>query len=817
MEETNAPAKISKSQAVSTKGLDIIISGSILAIFFLVPLFFTGFVAQGLGFEKMILFYFFVLLGVVAWVTKGVIAGELNIKRTPLDIPIVLTLVFFTVSTFLSISTKDSFLGSYGNPARGLTALIVFILFYYLLLNNLDTKKIKSILAAIIASASLVIVYYIFQVIGWYLIPMDFTHTKSFNPIGSLSSLTMFLVIMLPLFVAAATQIKEIYPKISGVGANIIKSVLSVMIFGDLLILALLNGFVSWPSAITGMVIILMFFLAKIIKVTTNNLLIPLFVFLALIILLVLGNFNLTSLNLPAEVSLSRGASWDIAKSSIKENPIFGTGPSTFYYSFSKFKDINFNSSPLWNVRFDNTSGSLFELLSTVGILGTLSVIVLVLISLSILFLSLVKNKNTEINSILLGLFASFISLILLSLLFSQSNSILLISVLLSIFSVASAVVIYPEKFGTLKLSFRASANYALALAAIFLGVSAGVVVLFTMGLKMYLADVYAKNSVSASDIDLKITNLEKSISFAPYRDVYYLNLANNYMSKANSAAATGKQQEKIGEYLGKAIDYGKQAVNIAPNKAANNEALALIYENASFYTRGALEWSEELYNKVAELDPVNPTPYLRVALVNMARANSETDNEEKKYYINEAVKKYDEAIKLKGDMAAAYYGKAIAYEKLGDIDKAIEELARANISTGNQNVDYLFELGRLYFNRGVSSMQLGQNASAQIAENDITPTDGTSTPTVKDLSINPTGNNSGPGTRNSDLNNAEQLFLSIIASNQNHANALYSLAVLYQKISENTNAKTVVEKLLNVLQDESQKEQVRKQFEAIL
>jgi len=38
--------------------------------------------------------------------------------------------------------------------------------------------------------------------------------------------------------------------------------------------------------------------------------------------MLVLGNFNFIDLKLPSEVSLSRGASWDIAKSSLKENPV---------------------------------------------------------------------------------------------------------------------------------------------------------------------------------------------------------------------------------------------------------------------------------------------------------------------------------------------------------------------------------------------------------------------------------------------------------------------------------------------------------------
>ena len=126
-----------------------------------------------------------------------------------------------------------------------------------------------------------------------------------------------------------------------------------------------------------------MFFLAKIIKISNNNLLIPLTAFLALIILLVLGNFNVASLNLPAEVSLSRGASYHIAKASIMEHPLLGSGPSTFYYSFSKFRDAGFNSSPLWNVNFESASGLVFELAATVGPIGAIIFIVILRISLS--------------------------------------------------------------------------------------------------------------------------------------------------------------------------------------------------------------------------------------------------------------------------------------------------------------------------------------------------------------------------------------------------------------------------------------------------
>jgi Flp pilus assembly protein TadD len=813
MEEKTSSKEAKTGKDSSIKGLDFIIAGSIALIFFLCPLFFTGIVAQGIGFEKMVLFYFLVLLGVVAWVTKGVVKGELDIKRTPLDLPLLIFFIIYGIASGFSISVKDSLIGSYGNSAKGLVALIIFILFYYLVVNNLNAKRIRLFLMALVSSAALIVIYTLLQLSNHFVLPFDFARAQSFNPLGSLTGLTTFLIIILPLLVVTVAQAKEIFPKLSQGAVYAIKIVFGLITAGSLVILALLNGFTFWPIAVVGIVIVLMFFLAKIIKISTNNLLIPLAVFLLLIILLVLGNFNIATMNLPSEVSLSRGASWQIAKASIKESPLLGSGPSTYYYDFSKFRDIQFNASPLWNASFESASGVVFELIATIGIIGAIVFIIMMLIALSVSFLTIIKGENKEVDSILLGLFASFVCTSLYLLLFAQSNSMLLICAIISILAIAAALVMYPEKFKTIKLSFRSSAKYALALSAIFLCVSAGVVILFTMGLKMYLADKYAKASLMAGDLNVKIQDLDKAIELAPYQDVYYINNANNYMALANQAVTSGKNQADINNILAKAIDLGKKAVDLAPNRSSNNELLALVYENASFFTKGALDWAEKSYLKEIELDPNNPTPNFRLGLINMVRSNSETDPEEKKNDLNEAIKRYEEAITKKGDLAAAYYGESIANEKLGNVDKSIEELTKANLSAGD-NLDYRFELGRLYFNRGVSQPNLNQTASQQIAENQINGANASSSDAVSVQPNLPTG---ATVTRNNDLNVAEQLFLSILTVNQNYANARYSLAVLYQKIGERDKAKIMAQSLINILQDEATKNAVKEQFKDLL
>ncbi len=793
---------ISKQQAITTKGLDFVIIGSVFLVFFLCPMFFTGLVAQNMGFEKMMLFYFLVLLGSVAWVTKAVIVGELNIKRTPLDWPIIGMLAVFIASTVLSISQKDSFIGTYGNPAKSLSAAVIFALFYYLVINNIDQKRIKLLFWGIIGSTSLIAIFSVLQLLGKFILPFAFTQSINFNPIGSLSGLTMYLVIILPLLIIGMAQINEIHSGLTNKFLSIaIKTFLGAVILISMFILTLLNGFTFWPAAIVGIVIVLMFLLSKIIKISSSNIVIPIAGFLLLVILLVLGNFNIMNLNLPTEVSLSRKASFDIAKASIKNDPLLGSGPSTFYYSFDKYKGANFNASPLWDAKFDNASGNLFEMAATAGSLGVLAVIVICLIALSICFLTLIKTQKNDTQSILLALFSSLITVIIFSLLFSMNNSLVLISTLIAILAVSMSIVNYPEKFKTLTLSFRASPKYALALAAIFLTLSAAVVILFTIGIKMYLADIYMMRALKTDDINQRMEKINKAIILAPYQDIYYLNLANSYMSVANKEAGGGRDQAIIEKSLSSAIEIGKKALSLSPNNASNNEAMALIYENASFYVQGALEWAENLYNKAIELSPDSPTPYLRMALINMARANAEKDTTQQEYYMNEAIKKYDAAIAKKADFGAAYYGKAIVYEKMNKMEDAIEQLKKAVILT-KDNMDYRFELARLYFNKGVASSGIAQSADQNIAKGEGDE---------QDLSV--AAQAGGAIKKNDDVATAEQLFLSIVQTNPNHANALYSLALIYQKTGETENAKIVVKQLLTIITDQQSIDAIKKQF----
>lgn len=802
----------------STKGLDLIITSVIFLVFAAVPVFFTGMVSQGIGFEKMILFYFLVLIGVVAWVTKGVIIGELKLKRTPLDLPIAIFLLIATISTLLSVDVRDSFIGAYGQAAKSLSAFFIFALFYYLLINNISKARIKVFFSALLFSSSLIAIYSLLQLFGVYILPMDFAQRQNFNPMGTMTSLTMFVIAVLPLFVIAISKFEDIFGTKKSL-AIFFKVLLGIVSIIMLAVLFRLNGFTFWPAALVGVVTVLMFFLSKIIKVSNNNVVFPVSMFLLLIVFMVMGNFQFKNLSLPVEVSLSRSASWDIAKSSMKADPIFGSGPSTFHYDFAMYKTPAFNNTQLWNVRFEHATGVFFEIISTIGILGLISFIVIILTALSIIFISITKKEEDDgkprkesIKAILLSLFSAYIVILVFGTLLSLSNAIILVFAIIGAFAVSVAVYSYPEEFKNLTLSFRSSPKYALGLAAVFLSVSAGVIVLFTFGLKLYMADIYATKAAYENDPNQKITYINKAISLNPNGDQYHLSKANAYMSLANRGVISGSSQESIRDNLFNAIQASTKATELSPNKARNNESVALIYENASFYTKGALEQSEKYYKEVIRLDPNSPTPHLRIGLINVARANLETDEGEKKYFLEEALKNYDEAINRKGNLASAHYGKAIVYEKLNDIENSISSLTSANLFAEN-NLDYRFELGRLYFNKGVSKISITQDQVRQIIENETNPEEAGEN--INDLSLKSTTTNTTL-EKNEDLVKAEQIFLGILAANQSHANSIYSLAILYQKIGDKEKASQRVQQLLGVLNDGATKDAVKAQFQGL-
>ena len=94
---------------------------------------------------------------------------------------------------------------------------------------------------------------------------------------------------------------------------------------------------------------------------------------------------------------------WIIAIESFKNAPIFGVGPDAFVTAFTRYKPASINLTDYWTASFGLSSNMYFHLLTTVGILGLGSYLLLVR-RVHVLFKS-AEIINKGILRVILGIF----------------------------------------------------------------------------------------------------------------------------------------------------------------------------------------------------------------------------------------------------------------------------------------------------------------------------------------------------------------------------------------------------------------------------
>ena len=146
--------------------LDKIISYSFYLLFFLTPLFWTSLNHELFEYNKMILVYGFTVIIVGTWILKSINEKVFTIKRTPLDIPLLLFLGANILSTIFSIDTHTSIWGYYSRSNGGLLSIISYLLLYSAFVSNIKKEQISTLLKFGLASGLIVSLWGIFEHFG---------------------------------------------------------------------------------------------------------------------------------------------------------------------------------------------------------------------------------------------------------------------------------------------------------------------------------------------------------------------------------------------------------------------------------------------------------------------------------------------------------------------------------------------------------------------------------------------------------------------------------------------------------------------------
>lgn len=715
-----APARVSEiggtnqgvrpeSQSVekSTKTARIfegVITVSLIALFFGLPLFFTGLTFQGIAFEKQLYFYVWLLVALVAWVSKGVTTGDMRIRRTPLDIPVLLFWLFYVAGAFFSVDRWHSFWGFFGDPSRGVISVTALVLAYYLILSHFTVARFRLIFTGFLVSSFLLVVWSFMALMNIHFLPGVLEKYAPISLIGTVSTLATYIGLLIPMFLTAIFALwKDDSQKKRS------RIVLTVLLFVglalSLFLLLALYAFVPWIVVLGGLSFFMIYILAQIVRPTEQWTWVPMLVFAMVLGFLMIGSNSLVRATLPVEVSPNISLSWQIAKETLKEHFAVGVGPANYGYAFSMFRPVEYNQNSLYTLRFYQGTGLFFESLAALGVVGTILLLIVWFSFLSVgLYLLTYEKQRNKIYS--LGFWTVVVMFFIAAFIAPINGPLLILGALLS--SLALGVLLMEsgseEKY--LNLSFKAAPKFALALAFIFMVVSAGVAFVFVFMGKVFIADLTAGQAVrlasTAPSRDAAVL-LAQAIQRYPQEGRYFTRLGQEYIALANVEAGKNEKDRDVNTvatYVRQAVVAGEQGRRLMPNDVMAAESLALIYENGSVYASDALPKAEELYNRAKELEPHNPLYYLKLGQIKRTGGDAKPDGAEKSGLYGEARAFYEQAIAEKSNLAVAHYNLAIVLARLKETDKAIDSAAAA-VSIDQKNLNYRYNLGVLYQLRG--------------------------------------------------------------------------------------------------------------------
>lgn len=645
-----------------------------LSLAFLLPVFFVPVTTEYYEFNKLALSAVITALMVVLWCVKMLIDGKFEITKAPVNLPILLLVAVYAISTYLSISKYTSVFGSYGRWNNSVIVAVVCALLYFVVSVNITSKDaIKKVIFAFAGGATLSSLVVILSYAQVYVIPAAFTHFRNFSLAGSAlaaSGISALAVIIL-------------FSELLGCKKMIAKYALGVLCILNFVAVALIGSIPGYGLLIAG--VITAFLMTPSVKVVESKFLVSVLgvVFVLVGVVFAVPSFKNTlklGYDYPKDLKLNAGASWIVTTSSLRDFPLFGTGPSTFYLNFSHYRPLSLNVGNLWTVGYDKPFNEFFDVAATLGIVGFLVYLLLV-----VKVFKLAKRSDHSTTNVALS--SSLISMLVF---FSLSNSFVSMNIIFYLFIglFISYLIAAAGSFGPLVDSVVESVSVSFAVYGKTTSLTTGTVaIMFALpllalsgfasyfGVKTYAAEVMMRNSVTAASKNdgLGLFNSQKSaIALNPYIDVYHSSFAETSILLANSIASSKKAEElsdneknSIKDLIGAAISESRVTTELMNvSNPGFWEQRGRLYSGLVGTAKDADSWAVGAYTRALQLNPTNPGLRLSLGGVYFAAKN---------YPMAEAY--FRAAVSLKSDYANAHYNLAQSLKAQKKYVEAVSEI----------------------------------------------------------------------------------------------------------------------------------------------
>ena len=647
---------------------------------FIIPIFSLSGITKGIDFHKQAVLIFLISFALFFWLLSVFTSGKLRLNLHKFNISILILLLVITLSVIFSVYRYGSFWGLPLDVAPSLLTLLGLIIFYFLIINLLHKKEeILWLLLVVIFSSFVAALIGNFQIIGLW---------SSFNTIGSVVSLGIFLTSILILISSLIFGItyKSIRYLLFGIG-------LIILIF-----IFLVNSWIVWTTLSIGLIIVLLIGTSRI-ELTKNSL--WLLLSIILVIALFFGIFRISlfkTQNTSPKTILFFDESLEVAKKSLNNYLLLGSGPGTFSYSYYKFEPEQINNTEFWNVRFNSASSSFLDRLITTGILGLLAWIGMVGLFIYLAIKRFLRIPDL-INMILnLGIFSAWSVLTFGMFLYPSNLS------LEFLFWTLTACFIALNKKDVRKWKFKSSLLFKIFfIFLLFLVFSTKF--LFGLGQKCAAEINYSKalKAIQNNEDKNSIEYINRAVKLTDGKqDNYLRDLAQLYLVEAlNELKQEENNLDSVVQLIGRSINSIMIATKASTKNPANWTTAGFIYKQAASLDSAAIDWAIGSYKEAIFFEPLNPFLYVELGEVYLIKADIEKQNNNTNQYkanLSEAQNYFQEAIKLKQDYITAHRQTAQVYWLQGESDKAIGMLENIK-EVYPFDVDTIFQLGLIYYN----------------------------------------------------------------------------------------------------------------------
>ncbi len=686
---------------------DKVLMGIIYFLVFALPVFFLPWTFETLDFNKQNLLVILALLAGLAWLGKIVALRQVVLRRSFLNILVLLYTIIYVLATIFSVDKIRSFIGTSGVEKDGLVTVLCFVLFYFVLVNNLrEAKDIKNLFYSFLSGAGVVALWTLFAFFN--LLPSSLVPSRALNSVGTLSGLGIFLAAAFLLLCPMFLRVESKKGKMDRV-ILVTKIFLAIFAALVLFLLATIDNWIVWVVFSLAVILFLAFAILRSYEIKNLGWLALPMAALVISVFLFFVNAPIT-VRLPAEIMPSFTASGEIAKQVLQEAPLLGSGPSTFIFDYAKYKPEGVNETALWDVKFDRSASRMLTTLSTTGLLGFISWLFIIIFLAVQSLINLVKEKISAAWLNQLGVVSAWF-LLLIAKFFYSSNLTLEFS--FWVFT-ALLVIMTSQKFWEISLGGAPRASLLLSF-LLALWVILSLSSFYLVGGR-YMADakfVQAVKVLNRGEDLSKATELFNSaVSLNRRNDVYLRNLAQSLQAQINQellVKPSEEQAKKIQDLVAADINIAKRATELSPNNSANWAALASIYQTIMPIIQGSGEWAVSSWQKAIELEPGNPYAYTELGktyagMADILSVNLQSSDEKVKADAEAKIKEnlmkaeeqFREAIEIKADYAPAHFELALVYGRQGKIKEAISKLEALQADLPN-DIGVAFQLGLLY------------------------------------------------------------------------------------------------------------------------